>query len=639
MTDSEFQSLIDKIQGMKRGRCFTPYIDYIVFPRYRTIAPKQRIDFRFPLTVLAGRNGTGKSSVLHALFGAPRGKSVANFWFGTAVDPVERGEMGEVEEEDSAGTKKKLTEVQKAAFWYGYMDGNLERQAIKQRVRREKAKAYEDQENWEPTRPNESYGMTPIPREGGRRERHPQIDMEVGYLNLRYLLSAFDRCFNFWSESSRKRFRDTQQWRKVGGSGRPRVQDYIRSRAIRLNSAFSLRRHYQLGTAIFADQAQDLTPGELALISRIVGKEYESGVLLRHRLYDDAWAYSVRFVTKGGQYTEANAGSGETSVVQIVRLFEGAKPNSLLLLDEPETSLHPGAQRELLRYILEQVADKRLQVVLSTHAPGLVWGLPRDAIKVMRRQSDGFVAIDQGLSPEEAFHEIGHPFEPTCNVIVEDRLAKLILEEVAKSKGEGFAAKLRVEYRPGGDSEMKKDIAVFMHGHHRPVFVFDGDQKPQNPHVDPKSLPVNMQTDKHLNKVIKDQIGQEIKFEQNSGMTSEQKGAQSAAYLDYLLRRVFYMPFLYPEQGVWHEDVCRKLLLLILGSQAKADATMAWIDNEANHKQKFALLSESIGHGALHPNQVHAMFVTHFVETRGPVFDKVSSLLDQVIAAAEANDA
>lgn len=632
---TDLPSLLKEIKAHQSKGKFSPYIDYIIFPRYRSILPNQRIDFEFPLTVLVGRNGTGKSSVLHALYGAPLNNNVSQYWFGTAVDPVEKGAIEEVEDEDEDGVKKKLREEQKAAFWYGYRDGKIERQAIKQRVRRENASGFEQHENWEPTRPIETYGMTPVPREGKKRPRHPQIEMSVDYLNLRFVLSAFDRCFNFWSESSRKRVLGSRRWQKTRGSTQPKVQDYIRSRASWLNLAFSSNGTSYIGTAEFAKPPEQLTQRQLSIVSRIVGKTYQSGTLLSHRIYDDSWAFSIRFVTENGEYTEAGAGSGETSVVQIVRLFESANANSLLLLDEPETSLHPGAQRELLKFVLEQIWEKNLQVVISTHAPSLIKDLPREAIKVMRQQPDGLVRIEQGLSAEEAFYEIGHPFDPSCNVIVEDKLAKLILDEVGRSKSEAFAARLRVEFRPGGDSEMKKDITVFIHGNHKPVFVFDGDKKGPVDHIDPADLPAKNLTETHLGDVIKEQIGFAIKFHQDSRMSDQQKAMLRVDYLNYYRRRVMYLPFPSPEEGVWSDDVAALFLDTILVNKSKADAVMKAIGEEPDFKLKFKILTDELGQGAAHPSTLHALLVTHFIRQGGPSYEAVSALLDQVVAAAE----
>ena len=49
--------------------------------------------FDFPMTVLVGKNGSGKSSTLHALFGSPNGYNLGDFWFSTEVDPIK--ESGE----------------------------------------------------------------------------------------------------------------------------------------------------------------------------------------------------------------------------------------------------------------------------------------------------------------------------------------------------------------------------------------------------------------------------------------------------------------------------------------------------------------------------------------------------------------
>lgn len=57
-------------------------------------------------------------------------------------------------------------------------------------------------------------------------------------------------------------------------------------------------------------------------------------------------------------YSEANAGSGEIAVVQLVRRIEKARDYSLVLLDEPEVSLHPGAQENLKEYLLEAIKTK-----------------------------------------------------------------------------------------------------------------------------------------------------------------------------------------------------------------------------------------------------------------------------------------
>ena len=88
MDEQKMQEDIFIIQNMKERGCFRNYIEYIQFPFYKNLVRHTRINFVFPMTVLIGKNGGGKSSTLHALFGAPKGYTCGDFWFSTEVDPI-----------------------------------------------------------------------------------------------------------------------------------------------------------------------------------------------------------------------------------------------------------------------------------------------------------------------------------------------------------------------------------------------------------------------------------------------------------------------------------------------------------------------------------------------------------------------
>ena len=116
--------LINTIQRMKQGKAFKNYIEYIVFPYYKNLFPNSKIDFEFPLTVLVGKNGSGKSSTLHALYGAPLNKSCSDFWFSTEVDPINEN-----------------SDKDRNRFFYGYReDSNSNIKEVKEKVLRLKKK-------------------------------------------------------------------------------------------------------------------------------------------------------------------------------------------------------------------------------------------------------------------------------------------------------------------------------------------------------------------------------------------------------------------------------------------------------------------------------------------------------------------
>ncbi|WP_020472277.1 AAA family ATPase [Zavarzinella formosa] len=642
MAFADLRSLIETIKKMKNAKQFAPYIDYIVFPKYRRIAANQRIDFAFPLTVLVGRNGSGKSSILHALAGAPEGKSVGRHWFGTRVDPID-------EASDSATVGNHvLASEEQARFWYSYMDSGTERQPIKQRVGRGG-----DPDNWEPTRWGKKYGMTVPPDE--KDGRHPQIKMDSEYLSLRLYLSAFDKCYYFASTRTLLEFQKSGPWQAVVNAAqeaadrkkiaaKPRRQvrktaqprDYIRHRSKWLEQVLRSGEGFAKGKNLLAEAPEPLSLELLAVVSQIVGKAYTSGWLVWHRFYE-SWGYSVRFVTDAGVYTEANAGSGETAVVMIARLFERAKPNSLLLLDEPETSLHPGAQAQLLLYILKKIKEKRLQVVLSTHAPSFVRHLPRESIKVLQAAGDGFVNIIDAVSAEEAFYEIGQEFSPNCNIIVEDRLAKAMLDAVAKSQGPAFAARVRIRFGPGGDTAMKQDAAVFIKDIPAvPIMIFDGDKR--RAHIDTGEIKGSLRNAQALDEIIREQSGLDVRFTQDSNMPDSRKVQIRLDYLDYFKNKVFYLPFNTPEEALWSDDAARAYLETTL-EKAEVDSTMKALLAESNSKKKFARLAAALGDDDLATTNVHAMFVKRFVSQKNPLCSEIANLLKQALAAAEKENA
>ena len=149
-----------------------------------------------------------------------------------------------------------------------------------------------------------------------------------------------------------------------------------------------------------------LSENTVKCIGRILNKEYTDIRVAEHKLYRNMGT-SVYMKNKYEMgYSEANAGSGEIAVVQLVRRIEKAKDYSLVLLDEPEVSLHPGAQENLKEYLLEAIKTKKLQVVISTHSPTLIKGLPSAAIKLFKTNEYGKFYVQENINYEEAKEKV-----------------------------------------------------------------------------------------------------------------------------------------------------------------------------------------------------------------------------------------
>src|SRR5690606_4989867 len=319
------------------------YIDFIRFPFYRNLEIDTTINFEFPLTILIGQNGCGKSSCLHALYGIPKGYTPYEFWFDTSVDPIEYYD----------------DQKKRHSFWYSYKDLNDEtKEVIKARIRRSNDPNY-----WETSRPLEWAGMTV--REDGRRDK--PIEKNVLYIDFRAELSAFDKYFYFGN---------------VKGVSTRTKQEFIRKKSKQLQEIILGRKDfYYTRSGKVNKSVRNITSEELRWISFILGKIYISGQYIEHSFFRN-FGYTVIFNTSFAKYSEAFAGSGEVAIVRLVLRILEAPTYTLILLDEPEVSLHPGAQERLKIFLLEQIKIKKHQIILTSHSPSIVNGLPKGAIKV-----------------------------------------------------------------------------------------------------------------------------------------------------------------------------------------------------------------------------------------------------------------
>jgi predicted ATP-dependent endonuclease of OLD family len=87
----------------------------------------------------------------------------------------------------------------------------------------------------------------------------------------------------------------------------------------------------------------------------------------------DTGQHFVKFNYNGNYHDSDGAGEGLLSVFTIVDALYDSKPGEIIVIDEPELSLHPSLQRKLLQLIIEYSSDR--QIIISTHSPFFIsWG-------------------------------------------------------------------------------------------------------------------------------------------------------------------------------------------------------------------------------------------------------------------------
>ena len=555
----DLASLISTINKIKSAGRFLRYIDFIKFPFYRNIDIDTKINFDFPLTVFIGQNGCGKSSCLHALYGAPDRYTPYKFWFDTKVDPVSYYDE----------------QRKRHSFWYSYKERNQTYEVIKARIKRQNDPNY-----WETSRPLAWAGMR---TRRNRNERDSPIVKNVVYLDFRSELSAFDKYFYFGSlKHSRARNK----------------QEYIRGRSILLNKIFTEEKSVvHSKTRALNKPLEVISNEELSWISFILGRDYINGLSVLHELFRNE-GYSVLFQTNFAKYSEAVAGSGEMAVVRLVREVIAAEEYSLILLDEPEVSLHPGAQSRLTLFLLEQIKRKKHQIILTSHSPSIVKGLPKEAIKVFyQNPRNGRFLVKENLTPEEAFYHIEFPVENRKNIVVEDILAQEIVSEVLNLLGVEIRNLFNIKFNPGGETVLKKEfITVFCRSNNSQDFIFfDGDQKPNGSHFNWRDIPTSELTIENLKNKIRLQTGEDIKFSVDGGQNganSEQQLELLKSYLDYYLSNVFYLPKRIPEDIIWSDEFAKTLIEGIIADSTKIEQSINDLVNILSTKEKFSFMAK-----------------------------------------------
>jgi len=531
------------------------YIHSLRFPNYRNLQPDSELPFDFPITVLLGQNGTNKSSILHALYGSPFKQTVADFWFETKLDAIP---------ETRDGRKQSIIHRYKK-------EGELV-ECIKLRAPRKGNPDY-----WEPAKHSQVYGL----QTSGKRVK--PIALKVIHLDFRGELPAFDKYFYFPDPKHlANRNRDAQ---KRHGKQRQqyRKQDYLRRRSRDVKKALE-------------ESGQDLKGNELEILRYILQREYIGGKFLKHSLFHGHEGWTILFNTdQVDSYSDAFAGSGESAAALLVHNVLEAPSGSLILLDEPETSLHPRAQQRMLEFLADQALHKHLQIVMTTHSRCFAERLPQKAIRVLITESDG-ISVQTKLSANEAFHEIG-TLPPGKTILVEDERAKAIVSAVLETESSQAAKEFQVVVRHGGTSKIYRDIQAHANSGRQDIFVvFDGDHAPEEPIPSDGELPQGKPAlDKLIKRLTKgnNAVGPDLKFVDVHEMTR---------YIQFLRRSVKYLPEQTPEHLVWNETSAEQLF----------GALPEEVLLENDYKRKLSLLANK---PALDPNVIFQLLLSRLLES------------------------
>lgn len=210
----------------------------------------------------------------------------------------------------------------------------------------------------------------------------------------------------------------------------------------------------------------------LQRLSTIIGKQYTLAKQATTNV--DATRSVPVLKTSGNEYSGFHQGAGESVIAELIALDI---PNySLVVIDEIETSLHPSAQRRLIRNLAEISRLKQVQFILTTHSPYILDELPSYArIQILNDLGNKRVVF--GVSSDFALSHMDDVLHTELDIYVEDEVAKILLEEIIAMQE--LSLLKRVQIIPYGSAQVGKALGQMeaQQRFPRPTLVYlDADQ-------------------------------------------------------------------------------------------------------------------------------------------------------------------
>jgi predicted ATPase len=182
----------------------------------------------------------------------------------------------------------------------------------------------------------------------------------------------------------------------------------------------------------------------------VLGQSYEN-ILSNEVTYSKRKGNVISVHRSGTNYSEAHMGYGEGRTLYLISMLEKIPEKSLVLIEEPETSLHPSAQFQFGRYLVNVSKERGHQIFLTTHSEFILNSLHSKS-RIFINRTDGGIRPIVGLTALQAKSLMSNGSEKALHILVEDKCAKSILFQIIKKVDINLLQSVGIY--PAGDSDV-----------------------------------------------------------------------------------------------------------------------------------------------------------------------------------------
>lgn len=232
----------------------------------------------------------------------------------------------------------------------------------------------------------------------------------------------------------------------------------------------------RLANAAITEASAKTFDGEkLNRLSSILGRKYSAAKMA---LTNADLHREVPVISRADavDYSGFHQGAGETTVAELLQME--IPKYSLVLIDEVESSLHPRAQRRLVRDLAHRARVDELQIILTTHSPYVLEELPPEARCCIVETGSGREFV-YGISAEFAMSKMDDEPVFEADVYVEDDRAQRLAIEMLTHADPTVVS--RIDVVTFGAASVGASLGQMVENHkfRRPTcVVLDGDQAP-----------------------------------------------------------------------------------------------------------------------------------------------------------------
>ena len=241
----------------------------------------------------------------------------------------------------------------------------------------------------------------------------------------------------------------SQRWRRPENAPKRNVYLLDISRTLPLDASAGYARIAR--SAASEIESADINDEFRARLSFVLSRDYKKARFATSNV--DAKRQVGLLELEWGELSQFHQGAGEDATLDLFRTLQGIPLNSLLIIDEVEASLHPRAQRRLVRFLLWLARQRRIQIILSTHSPYVLEELPQEARILLMTGPQGLNVV-YGVSPEFAMSRMDDEVHPEAYVFVEDREAEIWLREILASSEDTSEVLHKIQINPVGPSNV-----------------------------------------------------------------------------------------------------------------------------------------------------------------------------------------